>query len=101
MHYPPARVHPGCAPPGRPSAKEGRKRALRANASSRFRPVARAGPGGAEDGPFRYRPSTVWAQVIHKPSFDPDFVAPGAVPWVLLQKAGVDYFFYRAVDDGY
>ena len=33
--------------------------------------------------------STVWAQVIHKPSFDPDFVAPGAVPWLLLQKAGV------------
>jgi len=33
--------------------------------------------------------STVWAKAIHDPSFDPKFVAPGAVPWVLLQTAGV------------
>ena len=31
--------------------------------------------------------STVWAQAIHKPSFDPNFVEAGAVPWVLLQRA--------------
>lgn len=33
--------------------------------------------------------STVWALVIHSPSNDPSFVAQGAVPWLLLQKAGV------------
>ena len=31
--------------------------------------------------------STVWAQVIHVPSTDPNFVEPGAIPWVLLQTA--------------
>lgn len=29
--------------------------------------------------------STVWAHLIHVPSTDPDFVAPGAIPWLLLQ----------------
>jgi hypothetical protein len=33
--------------------------------------------------------STVWAQLIHHPSFDPAFVAPGAVPWLLLQRTKV------------
>lgn len=32
--------------------------------------------------------STVWALLV-QPSTDPKFVAPGAVPWLLLQKAGV------------
>jgi uncharacterized protein DUF3455 len=27
--------------------------------------------------------------VIHKPSTDPAFVAPGAIPWLLLQTAGL------------
>ena len=31
--------------------------------------------------------STVWAQATHT-SMDPDFVAPGAVAWVLLQRVG-------------
>ena len=34
--------------------------------------------------------SIVWAQVIHHPSTDPAFVAPNAIPWLLLQAAGVD-----------
>jgi hypothetical protein len=33
--------------------------------------------------------STVWAQVIHHPSTDPAFVAPDAIPWLLLQTMGV------------
>jgi hypothetical protein len=31
--------------------------------------------------------STVWAQATHT-SMDPDFVAPGAIAWVLLQRVG-------------
>lgn len=31
--------------------------------------------------------STVWAQAF-PPSFDPAFVAPGAIPWLLLQVVG-------------
>ncbi len=31
--------------------------------------------------------STVWAKLIH-PSFDPAFVAPGAITWLLLQVVG-------------
>jgi hypothetical protein len=34
--------------------------------------------------------STVWAQVIHSPSADPNFVEAGAVPWLLLQRAGAE-----------
>jgi hypothetical protein len=33
--------------------------------------------------------STVWAKASAS-STDPAFVAPGAVPWVLLEKAGVE-----------
>lgn len=33
--------------------------------------------------------SIVFAKLFKKPSFDPAFVAPGAVPWLLLEKAGV------------
>jgi hypothetical protein len=32
--------------------------------------------------------STVWAQATHHPSNDPAFVAPGAIPWLLLQRVG-------------
>src|SRR5512146_197920 len=33
--------------------------------------------------------STVWAQLIHQPSSDPRFVARDAIPWLLLQRVGV------------
>jgi hypothetical protein len=33
--------------------------------------------------------STVWAQMIHRPSSDPRFVARDAIPWLLLQKVDV------------
>jgi hypothetical protein len=33
--------------------------------------------------------STVWGQVI-QPSSDPHFVAPGAIPWLLLQVVGAE-----------
>jgi hypothetical protein len=33
--------------------------------------------------------STVWAKAIHNPSFDRKFVAENSVPWLLLQKVGV------------
>jgi hypothetical protein len=33
--------------------------------------------------------STVWAQAF-PPSFDPAFVAPGAVPWLLLETVGTE-----------
>jgi hypothetical protein len=32
--------------------------------------------------------STVWAQTIVPPSSDPNFVAPGAIPWLLLKVVG-------------
>jgi len=32
--------------------------------------------------------SAVWAKLFKPPSTDPDFVAPGAIPWLLLEKAG-------------
>ena len=34
--------------------------------------------------------STVWARLFppSQPSFDPDFVRPNSVPWLLLEKAG-------------
>lgn len=36
-----------------------------------------------------YDSSTVWAKVeTFPPSSDPAFVAPGAIPWLLLEKAG-------------
>lgn len=31
--------------------------------------------------------STVWVRLV-RPSTDPDFVAPGAIPWLLLEMAG-------------
>jgi Protein of unknown function (DUF3455) len=34
--------------------------------------------------------STVWAKMI-EPSSDPDFVEPGAIPWLLLQVVGTDF----------
>src|SRR5512146_379571 len=52
-------------------------------------------PNPSEDGTIRATwqhsldTSTVWAKAINKPSSDPAFVAAGAVPWVLLQRAGV------------
>jgi hypothetical protein len=51
-------------------------------------------PNPAEDGTIRATwqdsrdTSTVWAQVIHRPSTDPAFVAQGAIPWLLLQVVG-------------
>ena len=33
--------------------------------------------------------STVWAQVFHHLSTDANFVEPDAIPWLLLQRAGV------------
>ncbi|MNC92134.1 hypothetical protein D3C83_85060 [compost metagenome] len=32
--------------------------------------------------------SAVWAKLV-QPSTDPNYVAPGAVPWLKLEKAGV------------
>jgi hypothetical protein len=32
--------------------------------------------------------STVWAKLFKPPSFDANFVEPGAVPWLLLQRVG-------------
>ena len=32
--------------------------------------------------------STVWAALVGKPSTDPNFVAPGAIPWLLLKVVG-------------
>jgi uncharacterized protein DUF3455 len=52
-------------------------------------------PNPSEDGTIRATwqhsqdTSTVWARVVHSPSSDPNFVEAGAVPWVLLQRAGV------------
>jgi hypothetical protein len=51
-------------------------------------------PNPAEDGIIRATwqhsrdTSTVWAKVIHLPSTDPAFVAPDAIPWLLLQVVG-------------
>jgi hypothetical protein len=50
-------------------------------------------PNPAESGAIRATwqhssdTSTVWAQVI-QPSTDPAFVAPNAIPWLLLKKVG-------------
>src|SRR5262249_34175665 len=35
--------------------------------------------------------TAVWGQVV-RTSADPDFVAPGAIPWVLLQSVGSQAF---------
>jgi len=34
--------------------------------------------------------STVWAKLVGNPYTDSDFVAPGAIAWLLLERAGVE-----------